>query len=351
MLEDKSTTSSYTSLSDLGEFGLIDHLTKKFEIKNNTTIKGVGDDAAVFKSSKGKVNLITCDLLIEGTHFNPTYTPLKHLGYKAAIVNFSDIYAMNGTPKQLVIGIAVSSKYTLEALEELYAGIKLACQKYNVDLVGGDTTSSTYGLQISITVVGEANEKEVCYRNGAKPNDLICVTGDLGASYAGLLILKREEQTFLANPNFQPDLQAYDYVIERQLKPEAKKLIIETLNKHQIVPNSMIDISDGLTSELLHISKQSGTGFKIFENKIPIDQQTVSVAEEFNLAPLTMALNGGEDYEVLFTVDLKHHDILKNIEGVSIIGHVTQNIGEHYLITNAEQAIQLKAQGWDSFKR
>jgi len=351
MLEDKNKQNSPTELSELGEFGLIDHLTKSIEIKNKSTIKAIGDDAAVFKYEDGKLSLISCDMLVEGTHFNPIYTPLKHLGYKAAVVNFSDIYAMNGTPKQMVLGLAVSSKYSLEAIEELYSGINLACKRYGVDFVGGDTTSSPYGMQLSITVVGEVEQAEVCYRSTAKPNDLICVSGNLGAAYAGLLVLQREEQTFKANPHHQPDLEPYEYIVERQLKPEAGKVLVELLKKNSIIPNAMIDVSDGLASELIHISKQSNTGFKVFESKIPIDHQTTLVAEEFNLAPLTLALNGGEDYELLFTVDIKHHDVIKNIEGVSIIGHVTSEPEIYYLITNADQAVQLNAQGWDALKK
>lgn len=351
MLEDKNKQNLLTELAELGEFGLIDHLTKSIEIKNKSTIKGIGDDAAVFKYEDNKLSLISVDMLVEGTHFNPVYTPLKHLGYKAAVVNFSDIYAMNGIPKQMVLGLAVSSKYPLEAIEELYSGINLACEKYGVDFVGGDTTSSPYGMQLSITVVGEAEQSEVCYRSGAKPNDLICVSGNLGAAYAGLLVLQREEQTFKANPHHQPDLEPYEYVIERQLKPEAGKALVEVLKTNNIIPSAMIDVSDGLASELIHISKKSNTGFKVFESKIPIDHQTDLVAEEFNLAPLTLALNGGEDYELLFTVDIKHHDVIKNIEGISIIGHITSEPEVYYLITNADQAVQLNAQGWDSLKK
>lgn len=351
MLEDKTKINERTQLSDLGEFGLIDYLTKNITIKNKSTIKGVGDDAAVFKYDEKKLSLVSCDMLVEGTHFKPTYTPFRHLGYKAAVVNFSDIYAMNGIPKQMVLGLAVSSKYPLEALDELYSGINLACQRYGVDFVGGDTTSSPFGMQLSVTVIGEVDESKVCYRNSAKPNDLICVSGNLGAAYAGLLVLQREEQTFLANPNHQPDLEPYEYVVERQLKPEAGKDVVEVLKNNNIIPNSMIDISDGLASELIHISKKSNTGFKVFENKIPIDHQTALVAEEFNLAPLTMALNGGEDYELLFTVDIKHHDLIKSIDGISIIGHITADPEIYYLITNADQAIQLSAQGWDALKK
>jgi len=347
----KKNEQKLTHISELGEFGLIDHLTKHITIQNLSTIKGVGDDAAVFQYENDRLSLISCDMLIEGVHFNPTYTPLKHLGYKAAIVNFSDIYAMNGTPHQIVVGLAISAKYTLEAIEELYSGIILACKQYGVDFVGGDTTSTPSGMQISVTVVGSAKKEDVVYRNGAKENDLICVSGNLGAAYAGLLILQREEQTFLANPQHQPDIQAYEYVLERQLKPEAGKKIIETLKEKGVKPTSMIDVSDGLASELLHICKQSAKGCKIFEDKIPIDIQTYDVAEEFSIVPLTFALNGGEDYELLFTVDIEQYEVVKNIPGITIIGHITsEDIGK-YIISEQGQAIEIKAQGWDALKK
>jgi thiamine-monophosphate kinase len=338
-----------TLLSEFGEFKLIDHLTKNIQIRNPSTLKGVGDDAAVFRHDAEKVSLVTSDMLIEGVHFNLRYVPLKHLGYKAAVVNFSDIYAMNGHPLQMVVSLAISSRYTVEAIEELYAGMIRACEIYGVDFVGGDTSSSPQGMQISVTVIGEASERTLCYRKGAKTNDLICVSGDLGAAYAGLLVLQREEKTFLVNPNHQPDLEPYDYVVQRQLKPEAGKNAIALLEQHQIVPTSMIDISDGLASELLHIAGQSNVGFKVFENQIPIDQQTYSVAEEFNLAPMTLALNGGEDYELLFTVDISKHDIIKTLPGITMIGHVTSDTDGKYLISNSGQAIELKAQGWVAF--
>jgi len=349
MIEENKKSTPYKPVSEMGEFKLIHHLTKNIKLKNKSTIKGVGDDAAVFVHDKKSVSLITCDFLIEGVHFNPRYVPMKHLGYKAAVVNFSDIYAMNGKPLQMVAGVAISSRYTVEAMEELYAGMILACERYGVDFVGGDTTSSPQGMQLSVTVVGEAVKDKVCYRSGAKPNDLICVSGDLGAAYAGLLVLQREEQTFLANPNHQPELEPYDYVIERQLKPESGRKTIELLSQNGIVPTSMIDVSDGLASELLHLSEQSKTGFRVFEGKIPIDPQTCSVAEEFKMAPLTLALNGGEDYELLFTVDIEQHEVLKSIPGISIIGHMISDTDGRYLITDADQAIELKAQGWTAF--
>jgi thiamine-monophosphate kinase len=349
MLEDKHKSVNTTPVSELGEFKLIEHLTKNITLTNPSTLKGIGDDAAVFRHNPEMASLVSCDLLVEGIHFNPRYTPLKHLGYKAAVVNFSDIYAMNGVPLQMVVGLAISSRYTVEALEELYEGMILACEKYGVDFVGGDTTSSPGGMQISVTVLGEVQPENVCYRKGAKANDLICVSGDLGSAYAGLLVLQREEKTFLANPNHKPDLDPYHYVVERQLKPEAGKYIRELFDKHSVIPTSMIDISDGLASELMHISQQSGVGFKVFEDKIPIDQQTEEVAEEFHIAPMTLALNGGEDYELLFTADLSIHDVLKTIPGVSVIGYITSEKDGRYLISNSGQAIELKAQGWVAF--
>ncbi len=349
MPEEHDNEKKPTLLSEFGEFKLIDHLTKNIKIQHPSTLKGVGDDAAVFRHAAGKVSLVSCDMLIEGIHFNLRYVPLKHLGYKAAVVNFSDIYAMNGQPRQMVVSLAISSRYTVEAIEELYAGMIRACELYGVDFVGGDTTSSPQGMQISVTAIGEADADTVCYRKGAKPNDLICVSGDLGAAYAGLLVLQREEKTFLANPNHQPDLDPYSYVVQRQLKPEAGKHIAEQLEKNNIVPSAMIDISDGLASELLHIAEQSQVGFKVFENKIPVDQQTYDVAEEFNLAPMTLALNGGEDYELLFTVDIKQHEVIQKIVGISVIGHITSDTDGRYLISNSGQAIELKAQGWVAF--
>jgi len=349
MLEDKNKSEKPMPVSEMGEFKLIEHLTKNITIHNSSTIKGVGDDAAVFKHGADCVSLISCDMLIEGVHFNLRYVPLKHLGYKAAVVNFSDMYAMNGTPTQMVVGLAISTRFPVEALEELYAGMMLACNKYGVDFVGGDTSSSPQGMQISVTVVGEALPEKVSYRKGAKPNDLICVSGDLGSAYAGLLVLQREEKTFMANPNHKPDLEPYDYVVERQLKPEAAKKIKEILAEKNIVPTSMIDVSDGLASELMHIAVNSGVGFKVFEEKIPIDVQTCAVADEFHLSPMTMALNGGEDYELLFTADLSHHAELLNIPGISVIGHICSDSDGKYLISNSGQAIELKAQGWKAF--
>jgi thiamine-monophosphate kinase len=346
MIEDKSFKS--TKISELGEFGLIDHLTNQFVIKQPTTIKGVGDDAAVLDFKNQQV-VLTTDLLIEGVHFDLSYMPLKHLGYKAAIVNISDVCAMNATPTQITVSIAVSNRFPLEALEELYTGIKFACDKYEVDLVGGDTTSSTKGMLISVTALGVLNADEVVYRNGAKPNDLLVVSGDLGASYLGLQVLEREKQVFLVNPQSQPDLTAYDYLVERHLKPEARKDIIEMLKELEVKPTSMIDISDGLSSEILHLCKQSKVGCKLYEDKIPLDQQVISACEEFNINSTTVALSGGEDYELLFTIAQEDFDKIKGNPSMSIIGFMTEAKDGVNLITRANQQIELTAQGWNSF--
>ncbi|MDO9261233.1 MAG: thiamine-phosphate kinase [Flavobacteriaceae bacterium] len=346
MIEDKSFKS--TDISELGEFGLIDHLTKNFEIKNSSTIKGVGDDAAVLDFKNQQV-VLTTDLLIENVHFDLSYMPLKHLGYKAAIVNISDVCAMNATPTQITVSIAISNRFKLEALEELYAGIKFACEKYKVDLVGGDTTSSTKGMLISVTALGVLNLDEVVYRNGAKPNDLLVVSGDLGASYLGLQVLEREKQVFLVNPNSQPDLTAYDYLIERHLKPEARQDIIQLLKELDVKPTSMIDISDGLSSEILHLCKQSNVGCKLYEDKIPLDQQVITACEEFNLNSTTVALSGGEDYELLFTIAQEDFDKIKGNPSLSIIGYMADAKDGVNLITRANQQIEITAQGWNSF--
>ena len=340
-----------TQLSELGEFGLIDHLTKDIQINHKSTIKGVGDDAAVIHPEKGKQLLVTKDLLTEGVHFDLTYMPLKHLGYKAAVVNFSDIVAMNGTPRQMIVGISVSSKFSLEALQEIYAGLKKACEIYQVDFVGGDTTSSLSGLHISVTVIGEADPKKVVYRKGASPNDLLCVSGDLGGAYMGLLILEREKKAFQADPNLQPDLSGHDYVLERQLKPEARKDIIRILEEKNVVPTSMIDISDGLASEAMHICKASDVGCAIYEEKIPIDQSTFDLAKAFNIVPGIVALNGGEDYELLFTIKQSDYEKLKNTEEISMIGYISEASEGARLITNDDQVVELQAQGWDALKK
>ena len=340
-----------TELDELGEFGLIDQLTQDFPLRNASSLKGVGDDAAVI-NHEGYRTLVSVDLLVEGVHFDMTYTPLRHLGYKAAVVNFSDIYAMNGTPTQIVVGLGVSNRYSVEALDELYAGIRLACENYNVDLVGGDTTSSQSGLVISITVIGMAKEEDVVYRNGAKPNDLLCVSGDLGGAYTGLLILEREKAEYLANPNMQPQLKGFDYVLERQLKPEARKDIIARFKELGIKPTSMIDISDGLASEVLHLCKESGVGCQLYEGKIPQDPTTVKLAKDFQIVPSITALNGGEDYELLFTIDQKDYEkIQKMSEDVTVIGYMTADKGIAELVTPDNHLIPLKAQGWNHFNR
>ncbi len=347
MLEDK--TPHRTSLSELGEFGLIDHLTKNFSLKQPSSLKGIGDDAAVL-DFKDKKAVVSTDLLIEGVHFDLSYMPLKHLGYKAVVVNVSDICAMNATPTQITVSIAVSNRFPLEALEELYEGIALASKIYNVDVVGGDTTSSQKGLIISITAIGEAKEEDIVYRSGAKPNDLIVLTGDIGSAYMGLQVLEREKRVFQVNPNNQPDLENYTYLIERQLKPEARKDIKELLEKLEVKPTSMIDISDGLSSELLHICKHSKVGCNLFEEKLPFDPQFISVCEEFNLDATTIALSGGEDYELLFTINIYDFDKIKGNPNLTVIGHITEEREGKNLITRANTKIELKARGWNALK-
>lgn len=345
MIEDKNP--ARTSLSDIGEFGLIDHLTKDFEIKHSSTIKGIGDDAAVITTENECI--ITTDLLVEGVHFDLSYVPLKHLGYKAVMVNLSDVYAMNATPKQITVSIAVSNRFPLEALEELYTGIRTAAKIYNIDVIGGDTTSSTKGLLISITALGEAKKEDIVYRNGAKDNDLIVLTGDIGAAYLGLQILEREKKVFEVNPQSQPDLSMYSYLVERQLKPEARKDIPELLKKLEVKPTSMIDISDGLSSEILHICKASKVGATIYEDKIPLDPTVISTCEEFQMDSTTIALNGGEDYELLFTVSQADFSKIKANPNFSIIGHIVpENDGVH-LVTRGNTKVKITAQGWSSF--
>lgn len=338
-----------TELSELGEFGLIDHLTKKFENKNSSTIKGIGDDAAVLFLNQNESTLISTDILIEGIHFNLMYMPLKHLGYKAVAVNVSDICAMNGVAEQITVSIAVSSRFPIEALEELYEGINLACTNYKVDLVGGDTTTTTSGLTISVTAVGKVNNEKIAYRSGAKEFDLLVVSGDLGGAYMGLQLLEREKEVFNANPNIQPDLDGHDYILQRQLKPEARKDIITFLNELDVTPTSMIDISDGLASEILHICKSSNVGCHVYDEKIPIDAQTSIAAIDFNLDPHTCALNGGEDYELLFTIKQADFDKIKGNPNMTVIGHITDpNDGIYYVDKNGS-AIELIAQGWNHF--
>lgn len=347
MIEDKNQ--SRTSISELGEFGLIKHLTQNFKIQHKSTIFGIGDDAAVLDFSDKKA-LVTTDLLIEGVNFDLSYMPLKHLGYKAVMVNLSDVYAMNGSASQITVSIAVSNRFPLEAVEELYEGIHLACRGYNIDLVGGDTTSSVTGLIISITAIGEAKEEDIVYRNTAKPNDLLVVTGDLGAAYLGLQVLEREKKVFEVNPDSQPDLGDYSYLIERQLKPEARKDIVKLLKDLEVKPTSMIDISDGLSSEILHICTQSKVGCDVYEEKIPLDPQVISTCEEFDLNSTTIALSGGEDYELLFTVSQEDFPKIKGNPHLTVIGHITDESNGANLVTRANQQIKLTAQGWNSSK-
>ena len=343
--------SKITELSDLGEFGLIEHLTKDIPIVNKSTVKGIGDDAAVIKPDSDTEVLVSKDLLIEGVHFDLMYMPLMHLGYKAVVVNISDIVAMNGVPKQIVVGIGVSSKFSVEALEEIYSGIKKACEIYKVDFVGGDTTSSVSGLFISITVIGEVKKDKITYRSGANVDDLLCVSGDLGAAYMGLLILEREKKVFKANPNMQPDLSEHNYILERQLKPEARTDIVRLLNEKDVVPTSMIDISDGLASEAIHICKSSNKGCAIYEEKIPIDQNTFDTAKEFRIVPSVAALNGGEDYELLFTIKQKDYDKIKDLEEITVIGYITEESEGEKLVSNDNHLFNLEAQGWDALKK
>lgn len=337
-----------TEIATWGEFGLIRHLTKAVTLKNKSTLKGVGDDAAVL-DYRDRQTLITTDLLLEGIHFDLTYTPLKHLGYKAAVVNFSDIYAMNGQPKQITVSVGISKRFAVEDLEELYAGIMLACDVYGVDLVGGDTSSSLTGLTLSLTCIGEGEAGKIVYRDGAKETDLICVSGDLGAAYMGLQLLEREKNVFQGEKDFQPDFSGKEYILERQLKPEARKDVIAMLAEAGIVPTAMMDISDGLSSELLHIASQSGVGCRIYEDRIPIDYQTAVMAEEFNMNLVTAALNGGEDYELVFTVPLSYHDQVQALKGIKIIGHITKAEFGNCLVGRDGGEVVLKAQGWQSF--
>lgn len=335
-----------TEISELGEFGLIERLTHELKAQNSSTIKGVGDDCAVMRFDKSEV-LVSTDLLVEGIHFDLTYVPLKHLGYKSAVVNFSDLYAMNASPRQITVSLAISKRFAVEHIEQLYSGIKLACQIYGVDLVGGDTTTSRSGLVISISCIGDAPKDRVVYRSGAQINDLICVSGDLGAAYMGLQLLEREKIASNGLTEFQPQFHGKEYLIERQLKPEARKDIIKILNKKNIIPTSMIDISDGLSSELLHICKQSNVGCRIYEDRIPIDYQTAVMAEEIGMNLVTAALNGGEDYELLFTVPIHFHDIIDKIEGIKIIGHITKKEYGCLMETRDGNEINIKAQGWN----
>lgn len=338
-------TTKRTEISSLGEFGLIDRITKDIPITNKETVKGVGDDAAILQFSGDEETLVTTDLFMEGVHFDLTYFPLKHLGYKTVVANISDIYAMNGTPKQITVSLALSRKFCIEDVEELYAGIRLACQQYGVDIIGGDTTSSLTGLAIGITAIGTAPKGTAIKRSGAKETDLICVTGNLGAAYMGLQLLEREKIA-TAGKDIQPDFQGKEYILERQLKPEARKEVVEKLREEGVRPTAMIDVSDGLSSELMHICKQSGTGCRIYEERIPIDYQTAIMAEELNMNVVTCALNGGEDYELLFTVPIADHEKVAAMKDVRVIGHIVIDSMGLALITRDGVEMELKAQGW-----
>lgn len=340
--------SSRTELSSIGEFGLIDLLTANVQIHHESTLKGVGDDAAVIQHGD-MCSVVTTDLLLEGVHFDLSYFPLKHLGYKSVVVNLSDIYAMNATPKQVTVSLGISSKFSLEAIEELYAGILLACNHYQVDIVGGDTSTSKQGLCISITAMGEAKAEDIVYRSGAKENDLLCVTGDLGAAYIGFQLLEREKRVFMANPQVQPDLEGKDYIVERQLKPVARKDVIGIFKTLGLKPTSMIDVSDGLSSEIFHLCSKSNVGMNLFEEKIPIDPMTYNVAREMDMDPTLAALSGGEDYELLFTIDQKDYDKVKAHPDFTIIGHCTAATEGAHMISKSGNKHALKAQGWKAF--
>lgn len=339
---------SETEISSLGEFGLIESLTHDFKVKNSSTVKGVGDDCAVIDNA-GKKTLVTTDLLLEGIHFDLTYMPLKHLGYKAVAVNLSDVYAMNGTPRQITVSLGISKRFTVEHINELYAGIYAACERYGVDLVGGDTSASVTGLLISITCIGEANEEEIVYRSGAKDTDLICVSGDLGAAYMGLQLLERERVVSAGEKDFQPDFAGREYLLERQLKPEPRADVIAELRKLGIKPTAMMDVSDGLSSELLHICKDSGVGCRVYEDRIPIDYQTAVMAEELNMNLVTAAMNGGEDYELLFTVPLTQHEKVEQMKTARLIGRITKPELGACMVTRDDAEMEIRAQGWNAF--
>ncbi|WP_316799158.1 thiamine-phosphate kinase [Pedobacter frigidisoli] len=339
-----------TDINELGEFGLIKHLTTNFKIKNEQSVKGIGDDAAVL-DGKGKKTLVSTDLLLEGIHFDLAYVPLMHLGYKAVQVNLSDIYAMNGKASQITFSLGLSSKFPLEAVEEIYKGVELACNKYNIDLIGGDTSSSKQGLVISVTSIGYADEGKIAYRNGAQENDLLCVSGDLGGAYVGLQILEREKLIYLENPQIQPDLEGKDYIIERQLKPEARMDIVALLEEMDIKPTSMIDVSDGLASEILHIAEQSDKGVTIYEEKIPLDPMTYETARELGLDPTVCALSGGEDYELLFTISQDDYKKLKHDVDITVIGHITDKNSGCKMVSKSNNVHELKAQGWNAFNK
>lgn len=348
MLEDQAA--NLTPIAKLGEFGLIERITAKLDGANSDVLKGIGDDAAVYRIAEGEVEVVSTDLLVEGIHFDLAYVPLQHLGFKAVAVNVSDILAMNASPFAITVSIAVSSRYTVEALETLYEGIQLACDHYNVDVIGGDTSSSRSGMVISVTAIGKAKESEVVYRSGAGVNDLVCVTGDLGAAYAGLQVMEREKQVWLNNPEMQPDLEPYDYVVGRQLRPEARQDIIKALRRGAILPSAMIDVSDGLASDFIHLCHASNLGGAIFQDKIPVDHMTHDVAGEFNLSGTTYALNGGEDYELLFTMPLMYHDTIKLLNDVFVIGYMTEKEEGIRVQDRSGQVYDLEAHGWNHFQ-
>lgn len=339
--------SKYTELKALGKYGLIQHLTKKFEIKNPSTQSAIGDDASILNYSNSDV-LVSTDQLIEGVHFDLTYFPLRHLGYKAVIATISDILAMNGIPQQIFVNMAISSRFTVESLEELYAGINLACQKYNIDLAGGDTTSTVHGLYLSLTAVGHAPKSDIVKRSTAQANDLLCITGNIGSAYLGLMILEREKKVFEADPTMQPDLEGHDYILERQLKPEARLNIVKDLHDAGVIPTSMIDISAGLASDAISICKSSGVGCHIYDSKLPIDPSMVTACEELSLDPSTIALNGGEDYELLFTIKQSDYKKVEKLKNITVIGHITPEESGINLITSDDRAIELTAQGWEA---
>jgi thiamine-monophosphate kinase len=338
-----------TEIEQLGEFGLIERISREFSLVNDTSLKGIGDDAAVISAVNDNI-LVSTDMLVEGIHFDLSYVPLHHLGYKAVAVNVSDIAAMNATAQQITVGIALSNRFSLDAVDALYKGIKAACQNYNVDLVGGDTTSSASGLVLSITVIGRAIKEKIAFRSGARVGDILCVTGDLGGAYMGLQILQREKQVFLANPQMQPALDKYPYIVGRQLKPEARTDIVFDLAEAGVIPTSMIDVSDGLASEILHLSKNSGVGIRLYEDKIPIDNQTFDTALEFQLDPVTCALNGGEDYELLFTIRKEDQDKLSKHPDIHMIGYTHDRVSENVMITKQNNIVPLQAQGWNHFR-
>lgn len=339
-----------TELGEIGEFGLIERIGKNFlNLKKSTSIKGIGDDAAVIKSTEDEVSIVTTDMLVEGIHFDLSYMPLPHLGYKAIAVNVSDVAAMNAVPEQVTVTIGLSNRFSVEAVEALYEGIKAACEQYNIDLIGGDTTASSSGLIISVTAIGRVKKDEVSYRSGAKNNDILCVTGDLGAAYIGLQVLEREKHEFLANPEMQPQLEKFDYIVKRQLRPDARTDIVFELKEMGIVPTSMIDVSDGLASEILHLSKNSNIGFKVYEDKLPIDNQTFETAVDFKIGPTTAAMNGGEDYELLFTISQNNFEKLKNHPDIHFIGYAQEG-NENILISKEGNVYPIKAQGWTHFK-